>query len=94
MVEYLDNTLFDRATGAFWGCQDYVRENGQIRAGSSPTMLSVIDELIYCDANAKAASAYLDAWWVLGLESCKTKAVSALEFLLGNLKAPGGGRCH
>ncbi len=57
-------------------------------------MLSVIDEYIYCDANARAASAYLEAWWILGIDECRTRAQEVLEFLWTSLRGTGGGMCH
>ena len=56
--------------------------------------LSIIDELIYCDANARAASAYLDAWWILGREDCKSRALAILAQLWEALRAPQGGMYH
>lgn len=97
LIDYIDRTLSSSPSGAFFGCQDYVRPDGRPGTGNTPessAMISVIDELIYCDANAKAASAYLHAWWVLGRDECKARAVAVLDFLWNNLRAPGGGMCH
>jgi uncharacterized protein YyaL (SSP411 family) len=64
------------------------------RTSGPPPLLSLIDELVYCDANARAASAYLDAWWLLGREDCQDRALKILETLWETLRAPAGGMYH
>ena len=91
LVEYLDNVLSRGQGGLFQGCQDYVRED---RDTSSSAMLSVIDEYLYCDANARAASAYLDAWWMLGFEGCRERAREVLDLLWETLRGPDGVMHH
>jgi uncharacterized protein YyaL (SSP411 family) len=59
-----------------------------------PPLLSLIDRLVYCDANARVASAYLDAWWLLGREDCKERALNVIETLWHTLRAPQGGMYH
>jgi uncharacterized protein YyaL (SSP411 family) len=97
LVAYLNTTLSTTSTPCFLGCQDYVRlEPGSAasRTAGPPPLLSLIDELVYCDANARAASAYLDAWWLLGREECKERALSIIETLWHTLRAPDGGMYH
>ena len=96
LIQYLDTTLYDGAQRVFSGCQDYLRPEGfSFRASSGPPeMMSLIDTNIYCDANARVASAYLDAWWLLGLDDCKHRATEVLAWLWKNLRAPDGGMCH
>jgi uncharacterized protein YyaL (SSP411 family) len=91
LIEYLDTVLSNGQGGLFQGCQDYVRED---RDAPSSAMLSVIDEYLYCDANARAASAYLDAWWILGLEACRERAREVLELLWDTLRSPDGAMHH
>jgi uncharacterized protein YyaL (SSP411 family) len=97
LVDYLNTTLSGAARPCFFGCQDYVRAELDMAAsrtsGPAP-LLSVIDELVYCDANARAASAYLDAWWLLGREDCRERAVDVLEALWQTLRAPDAGMYH
>jgi hypothetical protein len=95
LVDYLNTILSAPTQACFLGCQDYVRPE-PIAAGdwTSPPLLSVIDELVYCDANARAASAYLDAWWLLGQEACRQRARNILEVLWESLRAPKGGMYH
>ena len=96
LIHYLNTHLSTDATPFFWGCQDYVRPELDLAAARQGPMprLSIIDELIYCDANARAASAYLDAWWILGREDCKLRALAILAQLWESLQAPQGGMYH
>jgi uncharacterized protein YyaL (SSP411 family) len=97
LVGYLNTTLSAATHPCFFGCQDYVRPDPSVapgRASGPPPLLPLIDELVYCDANARAASAYLDAWWLLGREDCRDRALKILEALWETLRAPGGGMYH
>ena len=97
LIDYLNSALSDGDRGTFFGCQDYVRPEGGIASawspGSSP-LLSVIDRYVYCDANARAASAYLDAWWILGRDDCRARAQDVLGLIWDTLRAPRGGMYH
>ena len=97
LIDYLDSTLLDPSSGAFFGCQDYVRPletgNGGPSLDQRPS-ISVIDEYIYCDANARAATAYLDSWWLLGREDCRQRACQVLEVIWQLLKQAEGGMYH
>ena len=99
IIDYMESTLSKSNQAPFSGCQDYVRgekefSKGEIDAGQSSPLIPVIDEYIYCDANARATSAYLDAWWLLGRDDCKVRAQGILEFLWANLRGPDGGMFH
>jgi uncharacterized protein YyaL (SSP411 family) len=95
LIEYMNSTLWDESTGAFHGCQDYVREiAGPGEASQANPLVSVIDEYLYCDANSRAVSAYLDSWWLLGREDCLERAQQVLEFLWKHLRSPGKGMFH
>jgi uncharacterized protein YyaL (SSP411 family) len=96
LVGYLNTTLSAATHPCFFGCQDYVRPDAGVASGqtSGPPLLSLIDELVYCDANARASSACLDAWWLLGREDCRERALKILELLWETLRAPDGGMCH
>jgi uncharacterized protein YyaL (SSP411 family) len=96
-VEYLNTTLSEATQPCFFGCQDYVRPDLSVavsRTSGPPPLLSIIDEFVYCDANARATSAYLDAWWLLGREDCKERALKILETLWDTLRAPDGDMYH
>ena len=97
LIEYLDATLYHGPSRAFFGCQDYVRQADSAPAGqtaASAAMTPVIDRYVYCDANARAVSAYLEAWWVLGRDDCLQRAKQVLETLWQKLQATGGGMYH
>jgi uncharacterized protein YyaL (SSP411 family) len=59
-----------------------------------PPLLSLLDQYVYCDANARAASAYLDAWWLLGRDDCRDRAEQILHRLWETLRAPTGEMYH
>ena len=94
IIDYMESTLSKSNQAPFSGCQDYVRREGEFNGGQSSPLLPVIDEFIYCDANARAASAYLDAWWLLGRDDCRVRAQGILEFLWSNLRGPDGEMFH
>ena len=95
LITYMDSTLWNETKRAFHGCQDYVREIGSpADASQANPLISVIDEYVYCDANARAASAYLDAWWVLGDNACLERAQQVLESLWRDFRTPGSGMFH
>ena len=98
LIDYLLTTLSDASTGAFLGCQDYVRpEGGALRerpAQGQRQLLSIVDEYIYTDQNAQVISSLLEAWWVLGREDARDRAVTALDFLWSRLRDPNGGMFH
>ncbi len=97
LIDYLNTTLTDTAQPCFWGCQDYVRPAlsppPEPRSGPLP-LLSLLDQYVYCDANARAASAYLDAWWLLGRADCGERASAILEHLWETLRTPSGSLYH
>ncbi|HWH76152.1 MAG TPA: hypothetical protein VNT76_02230, partial [Candidatus Binatus sp.] len=85
IVRYLDGKLFDAATGAFFGCEDFLRYENDKPAGAGE-FFSIIDQCIYSDANALAVSAYLDGAMQLKRDDCKARALAILEFIWN--------RCH
>jgi hypothetical protein len=84
LIEYLDGTL--GRDPYFAGCQDYVRTADGWRP--------IIDHLVYCDANALAASAYLEAARVLGTQARIERAVRLLDALWNQFRAPAGSVHH
>jgi len=97
LINYLDQTLLDQSGAGFFGCQDYVRAApvvDNVQADTPPAMVSIIDSYIYCDANAVTASAYLDAWWILGHRDCKQRAEAILDYQWQKLRATDGGMYH
>lgn len=94
LVDFLDATLVDPSLGVFSGCQDYVRLKTGRAQTSGEQLTPLIDRLVYCDANARATSAHLSAWWLLGREDCRARAEHVLGWMWRNLRAPDGGMCH
>jgi uncharacterized protein YyaL (SSP411 family) len=97
LIDYLNTTLTDSVQPCFWGCQDYVRPALHPPPGhtSGPLpLLSLLDQYIYCDANARAASSYLEAWWLLGQDDCRDRAERILQHLWETLRAPTGEMYH
>jgi uncharacterized protein YyaL (SSP411 family) len=93
IVGYLNQKLYEPTTGAFHGCEDFLRTF----AGddSSPQEFStIIDDCIYTDANAQTITAYLEASMVFGDANHKTMALGALEFLWNHSRATDGGMFH
>lgn len=93
IIGYLDRKLWDARVGAFFGCEDFLR-----RVDSDPSsagdFVSVIDRCIYTEANAVAASAYLQAGAFLGRADCKERALRVLDFLWSDCHSAGEGMCH
>ncbi|HWO72519.1 MAG TPA: DUF255 domain-containing protein, partial [Dehalococcoidia bacterium] len=87
LIVYMDGALTAGDSPFFYGCQDYVRETD-----GGPR--SVIDTHVYCDANAQAASAYLQAWRVLGDSRCRERATALADALWQRFRAPEGGMYH
>ncbi|HEY5871483.1 MAG TPA: hypothetical protein VI542_38905 [Candidatus Tectomicrobia bacterium] len=97
LIGYLNTTLTDPAQPCFWGCQDYVRPGLPLPTSppsGPPPLLSLLDQYVYCDANARAASSYLEAWWLLGRDDCRARAEHILQHLWETLRAPTGEMYH
>jgi uncharacterized protein YyaL (SSP411 family) len=91
LVDYMETSLSgDAGRPFFFGCQDYVR----FEANGSTEPKSLIDTFIYCDANAHAASAYFDAWWLLGREDCGRRAQAIVDGLWDRFRSPDGSMYH
>ncbi|HXF75118.1 MAG TPA: DUF255 domain-containing protein [Methylomirabilota bacterium] len=80
IIDYLDRKLFDPASGAFFGCEDFLKRERPEEPGSGE-LFSIIDRCIYTDANARLACAYLDAAAILDRLDCKARALGVLNFL-------------
>ena len=78
IIDYLDRKLFDSAKPAFFGCEDFLRDETK----SSPNeFFTIIDECLYTDANSLAVIAYLDAAAALNRPEYQERALKILEFL-------------
>jgi uncharacterized protein YyaL (SSP411 family) len=93
IIGYLNAKLSDDATGAFYGCEDFLRVEGAGQA-SNDEFFTIIDKCVYTDANALAINAYLEAASILQNRACKERALRALEFLRLRCRNPAGGMFH
>jgi uncharacterized protein len=87
LIDYMEQTLRLPHTPLLAGCQDFVRTPGG-------DWTPVIDPLVYCDANAHAVSAYLQAWTVLGRADCRDRALELVDELWETFKVETGGVQH
>ena len=93
IIDYLNRKLFDSCTGAFFGCEDFLRrETAEVM--SAGEFFSIIDECLYTDANALAAGAYLEAAALLDRKDCKERALNVIEFLWTRCRGAGAGMYH
>ena len=93
IIDYLNRRLSDPTNGAFYGCEDFLRNEP---AGSSSTeeFFSIVDACVYTDTSAQAIVAYLDAAEILGKFRYKEQALQTLEFLWDRCQDPEGGMFH
>jgi uncharacterized protein len=91
IIEYLDRKLLDPASGAFFGCEDFLRRESGASGGD---FFTIIDRCIYVDANAVVAAAYLDAAVLLDESSYRDRAFAVMNFLWQHCRGDTGGMCH
>ena len=101
ILAFLDGRLSDDGGVAFLGCQDYVRavtrrvSEGEITTPrETGSAFWIIDDLVYTDANAQTASAYLYAYRVLSEPRLKERALSTLDFLWDRCRDADDRLCH
>ncbi len=92
IIEYLDGKLFDPASGAFHGCEDWLRSENQ--AAGDGEFFTIVDSCLYTDANAVTCVAYLDAALLLNRPQYRERALTALEFLWQHCRADGSAVWH
>jgi uncharacterized protein len=92
VIEYLDSKLFDPTSGAFHGCEDWLRYDNPTAGGDE--FFTIIDRCIYTDANAVASAAYLDAAALLDNPTYRERALTVLEFLWRKCRAEGAAMFH
>ncbi|MGH7930589.1 MAG: hypothetical protein ACREQV_22695, partial [Candidatus Binatia bacterium] len=93
IIAYSNAKLHDPASGAFYGCEDFLRVNS-VEQESNDEFFTIIDKCIYTDANALVITAYLDAASTLEIPDCRERAIRALEFLSLKCRNPAGGMFH
>ena len=93
IIGYLNVKLFDNTTGAFYGCEDFLRVESAEQA-SRDEFYTILDKCVYTDANARAITAYLEAAEILEKPACNERALQVLEFLWLHCRNPAGGMFH
>ncbi|HSF59539.1 MAG TPA: hypothetical protein VLD83_15815, partial [Candidatus Binatia bacterium] len=93
IIGYIDRKLSDSANQTFYGCEDFLR-NETKKDSSEEEYFTIIDDCVYTDANAQAIGAYLESAEILGKQSCRERALQALEFLWNHCRCPDGAMFH
>src|SRR6185295_5615140 len=93
IIGYLDRKLLDPLSGAFFGCEDFLRRETSPSA-STDEFFTIIDDCFYVDGNATAVVAYLEAAAILSRADCKERAFGALEFLWNRCRGTENGMYH
>ena len=92
VIEYLDTWLSDPDTGAFYGSQDADEEFYALDAEArAKREAPYVDKTIYTSWNAMAASAYLEASWILDRPELSERALRTLDFLWERVHVAGEG---
>lgn len=90
ITAFLDASLSNHDTGAFWGSQDadeeYYRLDMAERRKRQPPR---VDRTAYTDWNAKAACEYLWVSAALGTDSMRERAIRLVDWLLTECYEPG-----
>ena len=92
IIEYLDGKLFDPTSGAFHGCEDWLRSEPPVVGGEE--FFTIIDRCVYTDANAVVSAAYLDAVLLLGKPQYRERALALLDFLWQQCRSDSHGMFH
>jgi uncharacterized protein len=92
IINYLDAKLYDPESGAFHGCEDWLRHEPPSADGTE--FFTIIDHCIYTDANAVVSAAYIEAAELLDNPTYRERALATLEFLWQNCRGDGAGMCH
>ncbi len=95
ITAFLDASLSDHETGAFWGSQDadeeyYNLDMAERRKRQPPR----VDRTAYTDWNAKAACEYLWVAAALGTDSMRERAIRLVDWLLTECYEPGKAVYH
>ncbi|HUC98445.1 MAG TPA: DUF255 domain-containing protein [Candidatus Polarisedimenticolaceae bacterium] len=93
LIAYLNANLFDTTTGAFYGCEDFLRKETN-ESSPAEEFFSILDGCIYTDANAQTVIAYLDAAVTLPEPRSPERALHALEFLWKHCRSRNGAMAH
>jgi len=96
VAAYLDATLYDSETGAFFNSQaadeEYYKTRVDNPAGRPEK--PPVDRTVYADSNAAAVIGYLSAYRATGEERYLGKATGTLDFIMSGLYVKGRGVAH
>lgn len=91
VFSYLESTLKDAQTGAYFGSQDADEEYYQTDAAGRREMLEpVVDSAVFTDSNANLAMSYLKLWGETNDASAREKALGIVDYLNGLARADDG----
>lgn len=95
VISYVDSTLSDPETGAFYGSQDADEAYYALNlAGRSGRPAPSVDRTVYTDWNSMMIVSYLRASEVLGEPRLRDRALRALDFLLAECWSETVGAYH
>ena len=82
-VDYLNGTLYDQESSAFYGSQNADEEYYALPLADRKRLRRPgVDPVLYANLNAAACSAYLEAAWVLNRPELGDQALKTLDLLL------------
>lgn len=91
VMRYLENTLYDETTKAFFGSQDADEEYyGLAEEERSQRQAPSVDLTIYSNWNGIAARAYLRAYEIIGDRQYLDRALGILDFLINSCRYYNG----
>jgi uncharacterized protein YyaL (SSP411 family) len=93
ILGYVKRKLLDPSTGAFFGCEDFLRTFAGDQSAND-AFTTVIDRCIYTDANTLAIRAYLEASALSRDAEYRSIALGALDFLWNHCRHEDGGMSH
>ncbi|MFQ6062608.1 MAG: thioredoxin domain-containing protein, partial [Methanosarcinales archaeon] len=95
IIKYVDTTLRDKEFGVFFGSQDADEEYYKLNSKEREKRKApYVDKTIYTDWNARMASSYLLAYYVLEEPKYHKFALKTIEFLLLNSYSKENGMYH
>jgi len=92
-IAFVQDRLFDRASGAFYGSMDADESYYQAK-DRRKLKQPAVDRTVYADAASLMISAYTAAWAATGDASLLKAAGSAADLLMGSMYRPGDGVLH
>src|SRR5262245_14216872 len=92
IMDYLDAKLFEPTSGAFHGCEDWLRQESP--AAGDGEFVMIIDRCVYTDANAITGAAHIEAAALFNRPQYRQRGLATLEFLWQHCRDAGVAMCH